>query len=179
MSNPSSVSEMPTSMTQQTPPPVSNERKWVVPVVVTALVVGLAGLGVGAYAVATTPAKTSGPQGPVGQTGTIGPQGQQGVPGAKGAAGAAGPAGPAGTLAATSIVASAALKSAPDPAVGSVLVAKTTCPAGKMLLSGARRCLLRASSLTETWNCAPRSPSARRNGRRLPLSLDDSGRESK
>ena len=110
--------------------------KWMVPVVVVALVVGLAGLGVGAYAVATTPAKTSGPQGAVGQTGAVGPQGQQGVPGAKGATGDAGAAGPAGALAATSIVASTALKSAPDPGVGTVLVAKTTCPAGKILLSG-------------------------------------------
>ena len=47
-----------------------------------------------------------------------------------------GTTGPAGALAATSIVASTALKSAPDPGVGTVLVAKTTCPAGKILLSG-------------------------------------------
>lgn len=113
-----------------------NGHRWIAPVVIAALVVGLAGLGVGAYAVATTPAKTSGPQGPAGQTGAVGPQGQQGVPGAKGATGAAGATGPAGALAATSIVASTALKSAPDPAVGTVLVAKTSCPAGKILLSG-------------------------------------------
>ena len=110
-----------------------NGPKWVVPVVIAALVVGLAGLGVGAYAVTTTPAKTSGPRGPVGQTGAIGPQGLQGVPGAKGSTGAAGPA---GVLAAASIVAGTALRSVPDPAVGTVLVAKTTCPAGKILLSG-------------------------------------------
>lgn len=134
MSNPSTA-EMPKDPALQTPqrPRDDKNPKWVVPVVVAALVVGLAGLGVGAYAVATTPAKTSGPQGPVGQTGAIGPQGQQGVPGAKGAAG---PAGPAGALAATSIVASTALKSGPDPAVGTVLVAKTSCPVGKILLSG-------------------------------------------
>ena len=65
--------------------------------------------------------------------GATGPQGQQGVPGVKGATG---PTGPAGALATTSVVASTALKSAPDPAVGTVLVAKTSCPAGKILLSG-------------------------------------------
>jgi len=134
MSNPSTI-EMLKEPTAQTPQRPWDDRRhrWVAPVVVAALVVGLAGLGVGAYAVATMPAKTSGPQGPVGQTGAVGPQGQQGVPGAKGVAG---PAGPAGALAATSIVASTALKSAPDPGVGTVLVAKTTCPAGKILLSG-------------------------------------------
>ena len=112
------------------PPTTSTERKWVIPVVVAALVVGLAGLGVGAYAVATTPAKTSGPQGAVGPQGATGQQGPQGVPGAKGAAG------PAGTIASTSSVAGTILRSAPDPPVGTVLVARTMCPAGKILLSG-------------------------------------------
>jgi hypothetical protein len=106
------------------------QPKWVVPVVIVALVIGVAGLGVGAYAVATTPAKTSGPQGP---TGAIGPQGPQGN---KGVAGAAGPAGAPGTIAATSIVSSTSIKSAANPAVGTVLVAKTSCPAGKVLLNG-------------------------------------------
>ncbi len=109
------------------------QRKWVAPVVVGALVIGLAGLGVGAYALATMPAKTSGPQGPTGPRGATGPEGPQGVPGPKGAAGAAGPA---GTLSDTSIVAATALTSAPNPPVGTVLVAKTTCPAGHILLSG-------------------------------------------
>jgi hypothetical protein len=134
MSNPSTTEMLkdPAAVPQtpQRPWDDKGSSKWVVPVVVAALVVGLAGLGVGAYAVATMPAKTSGPQGPVGQTGATGPQGQQGVPGAKGEAG------PAGALAATSIVAGTALKSAPDPAVGAVLVAETSCPAGKILLSG-------------------------------------------
>lgn len=107
--------------------------KWVVAVVVAALVVGLAGLGVGAYAVATTPAQASGPMGPVGPRGATGTQGPQGVPGEHGATG---PAGPAGTVTATAIVASTALKSSPNPAVGTVLVAKTSCPTGKVLLSG-------------------------------------------
>ena len=47
-----------------------------------------------------------------------------------------GPTGPAGTVTATAIVASTALKSPPNPAVGTVLVAKTSCPTGKVLLSG-------------------------------------------
>jgi hypothetical protein len=132
MSNPSAdeVLNDPTASHTQSRRWDDKGRRWVAPVVIVSLVVGLAGLGVGAYAVATTPAKTSGPQGPVGKTGATGPQGQQGLPGEKGEPG------PAGALAATSIVASTALKSIPDPAVGTVLVAKTSCPAGKILLSG-------------------------------------------
>lgn len=101
--------------------------RWVVPVVIAALVLGLAGLGVGAYAVATTPAKTSGPQGPAGVQGATGPQGPQG---------AKGEPGPAGTIAATSIITSTPVTSSPDAAVGTVLEAKTSCPVGKVLLSG-------------------------------------------
>ena len=104
--------------------------KWIVPVVVAALLIGAAGLGVGTYAVVTMPAKTSGPQGPTGPVGATGAQGPQGVKGD------AGPAGAAGTVVATSIVSSTSVKSAPDPAVGTVLVAKTSCPAGKVLLNG-------------------------------------------
>ena len=37
--------------------------RWVVPTVIGALVIGLAGLGVGAYALVKMPAKTSGPTG--------------------------------------------------------------------------------------------------------------------
>lgn len=130
MSYRSTVSDVPTGRTPAlfTPPP--REGRWVAPVVGAALLIGLAGVGVGAYAIAATPASVSGPQGPTGQTGPAGPQGQQGVPGTKG------PAGPAGAIAATSIVASTALKSAPNPAVGTVLTAKTGCPTGKILLSG-------------------------------------------
>ena len=131
MSNPT-TSQMPT----REPSARDKERGWVVPVVIGALVVGLAGLGVGAYALATIPAKTSGPQGPQGPQGPAGPQGATGAQGAQGVAGTKGPAGPAGTIADTSIVAAAALKSPPNPAVGAVLVAKTTCPVGRVLLSG-------------------------------------------
>ena len=103
---------------------------WVVPLVVVALVVGLAGLGVGIYAVAKMPAKTSGPRGPVGPAGATGEQGPQGVPGPVGAAG------PAGTIASASVVEGTAMTSAPSPPVGTVLVAQTSCPAGKILMSG-------------------------------------------
>ena len=124
--------ESPTNQLHEATAPgnASWPRKWVVPAVIIAFVIGTAGLGVGAYAVATTPAKTSGPQGPTGAAGAEGPQG------AKGDAGPAGPAGPAGTLAAASVLSGTALKSGPNPAVGTVLVAKTTCPAGKILLNG-------------------------------------------
>ncbi len=138
MSNPSLASEMLTAPMPATPPvsPGPSETtapRWVVPVVVGALVIGLAGLGTGAYAVTTMPAKTSGPQGPAGVRGAMGPQGPQGVPGATGQSG---PVGPAGTIATTSILSSTALTSATNPAAGTVLVARTSCPAGKVLLSG-------------------------------------------
>ncbi len=128
------MTTMSTSTTQRRAEPGPDNGsvlpKWVVPVVLVAFVIGAAGLGVGAYAVATTPTKTSGPQGPTGATGATGPRG------AKGNVGPAGPAGPSGTVAAASMISSTALRSAPNPAVGTVLVAKTSCPAGKVLLSG-------------------------------------------
>jgi len=119
------------------PTPANKQSTWVVPVVIVALVVGLAGLGVGIYAVAKMPAKTSGPQGLTGPPGPPGAEGKAGAPGATGPKGDPGPAGPAGTIAATSIFAATTLTSAPDPPVGTVLVAKTACPTtGEVLLSG-------------------------------------------
>ncbi len=118
---------------------VGPHRAWVVPVVVAAAVVGLAGLGVGLYALVTMPGETSGPRGPAGPTGppgAKGDQGPQGVIGAVGPAGATGPTGPVGTLATTSIVGGATLATGPNPATGTVLVAKTSCPAGNLLLTG-------------------------------------------
>ena len=112
------------------PPPAGKERGWVV---LVALIVGLAGLGVGAYAVATMPGKTSGP---TGATGATGPQGSNGAAGPAGAKGDVGPAGPAGTIAATSIFHGTTLVSGPDPQVGAVLVAKSECPSGQILLTG-------------------------------------------
>ena len=113
--------------------------RWLVPVVVASLVVGLGGLGVGIYAVATTPAKTLGPPGPAGATGDTGAQGPQGVAGpagAPGAPGATGPMGAPGTVASASIVGGTTVTSAPNPPVGTVLVAQTACPVGKILMSG-------------------------------------------
>jgi hypothetical protein len=132
------MSTLESSGPQQATPVLPSTKKsgWVVPMVIAALVVGLAGLGVGIYAVVATPAKTSGPPGPVGPQGPAGAEGKQGTPGAAGAKGDPGPAGPPGTIAATSISSGTVLTSAPDPPVGTVLVAKTTCPNGKILLSG-------------------------------------------
>ena len=61
------------------------------------------------------------------------PEGSDGSAGSQRRARAAGPA---GTIAATSIVAAPALTSSPDAAVGTVLVANTSCPIGKVVLSG-------------------------------------------
>jgi hypothetical protein len=120
---------------------------WLMPVVIGALVVGLAGLGVGIYAVAKIPASTSGP---TGHTGPAGATGKQGVQGVAGPAGPQGAAGPAGTIAATSIVAASNLSSAADAPVGTVLVAKTGCPTGKVLLSGGAQ--VSASSAADDHN---------------------------
>jgi hypothetical protein len=96
---------------------------WTKPVVIAALVLGMAGLGVATYALATQPAKVSGPQG------VQGPQGPQGLTGPEGKQGPAG-------LAETTVLRATSVVSAPDPAVGTVLTAKTICPTGKVLLSG-------------------------------------------
>lgn len=108
-------------------------RQWVMPVVIASLVVGLSGLGVGIYALATMPAKTSGPRGPAGPVGPVGATGKQGQ---QGPAGATGLEGPAGTIASTTIVSALTQTSAPNPPVGTVLVAKTSCPVGRILVSG-------------------------------------------
>jgi hypothetical protein len=110
--------------------PAKPVPRWVLPTVIGALLIGLAGLGVGVYALVKMPAKTSGP------TGAVGATGKQGAAGPAGPAGAAGPPGPAGTIAATSLVTATTLSSAPDAPVGTVLVAKTVCPTGKVLVSG-------------------------------------------
>jgi hypothetical protein len=130
MSNQLPVSEMLADPTHAASTRAEKWPRWVVPVVIAALVLGLAGVGIGVYAVVTTPAKTSGPPGPAGPQGAVGLQGPQG------AKGDPGPAGPAGTIDATSIVASTTVTSAPDAAVGTVLVANASCPDGKLLLSG-------------------------------------------
>jgi hypothetical protein len=130
MSNQSPVSDMLTDPTHAAPTTAEKWPRWVVPVAIAAVVLGLAGVGIGAYAVATTPAKTSGPQGPTGPQGTPGAQGLQGPKGEPG------PVGPAGTITATSISTSTAITTSPGAPVGTVLTANTSCPGGKVLLSG-------------------------------------------
>lgn len=83
-----------------------------------------------------------GPQGPAGHSGPVGPQGPAGHPGPIGPRGAvgppghAGPAGPAGTVVKATVIRPSQMTSAPNPAVGTVLVARTTCPTHTVLLSG-------------------------------------------
>ena len=85
--------------------------------------------------------------------------------------------GPSGTVTATSIVASTALNSPPDPAVGTVLVAKTSCPAGKVLLSGGAQ--VSAPGINVDRNVELRSsyPLSTSECRQLPSLPDHSGRE--
>jgi hypothetical protein len=90
-------------------------RVWPTALLVGALALGAAGLGVGIYSLVHTPAEVVGPIGPRGATGATGPQG---IVGAQGPAGAVGPAGVA------------------QPPVGTELVAKTACPAGQVLMGG-------------------------------------------
>lgn len=146
-------------------------QKWIAPVAIGALVVGLAGLAVGAYAVATTPAKTSGPQGPTGPRGAQGPAGPAGPQGPRGAVG------PAGTIADTTIVSATALTSAADPPAGTVLVAETSCPPGHVLLSGGAQVVVRMPRRTVTWSCARHFPWTRHAGRRWRWSPTRSGQE--
>jgi hypothetical protein len=100
--------------------------KWIKPVVIGASVLSLAGVGTAAYALATQPATVTGPQGPQGA------QGPQGVQGPQGPEGQQGPAG----LANTTVLRAPSVVSAADPPV---LEAKTTVPAGDVLLSGGAR----------------------------------------
>ena len=111
------------------PPTPPAFPKWIKPVVIGASVLSLAGVGVAAYAVATQPATASGPQGPQGAQGPPGPQGAQGPQGPEGKQGPAG-------LARTNVHRGLSVVSVADPPVGTVLTAKTTVPAGTVLLSG-------------------------------------------
>jgi hypothetical protein len=125
--------EVPEPPSQHAPPPDQQEGaapKWMAPVAIGALVLGLAGLGVGAYALATMPAKTSGPRGPAGPAGTPGPQGPPGPAGPQGAVGAS------GTIAGTTIVNGTVLATVPNAPAGTTLSAQTSCPSGHLLLSG-------------------------------------------
>ena len=111
------------------PPTPPAFPKWIKPVVIGASVLSLAGVGVAAYAVATQPATASGPQGPQGAQGPPGPQGAQGLQGPEGKQGPAG-------LAHTTVFRAPSVTTIADPPIGAVLEAKTTVPAGDVLLSG-------------------------------------------
>jgi hypothetical protein len=99
--------------------PRPSPHRGAIAIAVIALIAALGALGVAIWAHQTVPA--AGPSGPAGQTGPRGPQGKQG---------------PAGTVSATQIVSPTAVVSSPDPPVGTVLVANTSCPSGKILLGG-------------------------------------------
>lgn len=107
--------------------PTRSAPSWTVPVVVVALVLALAGLGVAVYTLAKQPAKVTGPKGSTGPQGLQGPAGPQGPQGARG---------PGGTLAGTDVTRGPSKLSAPNPPVGAVVQAQASCPAGQVLLSG-------------------------------------------
>jgi hypothetical protein len=106
---------------------------------VTAIVLGLAALGVGIAALVTVPAATSGPRGPEGVPGRAGAQGPAGPAGPAGQKGDPGAPGPAGTIAATKIVLGAHASSPPNPPVGTAVTGLASCPAHYVLLSGGAR----------------------------------------
>ena len=107
--------------------------RWVLPVIIGSVVVGLAGLGTGIYAIVKIPPKVSGP---TGKTGATGPEGPVGATGPAGQTGAGGPVGPAGTVTAGSVLTGPAVASATGAPVGTELVARVSCPFGKIILSG-------------------------------------------
>jgi hypothetical protein len=122
---------MSTLETRETPvPPPGTEYyrpaapRWTITAVIVALLLGLAGIGLAVYAITKQPAKVAGPAGPQGAQGPRGPQGIQGKPGAPGA------------VAASTVVRGSSQSTSQDPPAGTVLDAKTSCPAGKTLLSG-------------------------------------------
>ena len=100
------------------------------------LLLALAGIGVGIAALVSGPSKVIGPRGPQGIAGPAGAQGKAGATGAQGKTGATGVRGPAGSVKSTRVVSATAVVSGPNPAVGAVLVARTSCPAGTVLLAG-------------------------------------------
>jgi hypothetical protein len=87
-------------------------------------------------------AGAQGPQGPQGPQGLRGPAGPQGKTGARGPAGPQGPPGKpgaSGAVVANDVMAKPSVHTAPDPAVGTSLVATSSCPAGSELLGGGGR----------------------------------------
>lgn len=118
------------------PAPTARLGRGLVALVVLALLFGLAGVGVGVAAIVRGPDKVVGPTGP---QGAQGPRGLTGATGPQGPRGATGPAGPAGTVKTTSIISPTADLSGPNPGVGAVVVADTSCPANEILLGGGGR----------------------------------------
>jgi hypothetical protein len=114
--------------------------------VIAALVVSLASVGLAVWAVARTPenghAGLRGAEGPRGLQGQPGVQGVAGAPGHVGLTGATGkqavpgPKGSPGTVRSTEVISGAAVQSAPNPLVGTMLSANTPCPLQTVLLSG-------------------------------------------
>lgn len=117
-------------------PAVGRLGRGLTALVLIALLFGLAGIGVGVAALVRGPDKVVGPTGPAGPRGAAGPRGPTGATGPKGATG---PAGPAGTIKGTTIVSPTADISGPNPGVGAVVVADTSCPAREILLGGGGR----------------------------------------
>ncbi len=103
---------------------------------VVAVVLGLAGVGLGLAALVRTPAPVAGPAGQRGPRGATGARGPRGPAGAAGRQGPAGKAGPAGTVRSVEVVRPSPDVSAPDPPVGTVLVGRTDCPAHTVLVGG-------------------------------------------
>lgn len=108
----------------------------VMALVLVTLLFALAGIGVGITALVRGPATVVGPQGAQGVRGLAGAQGKTGPTGAQGKTGPTGARGPAGSIKTTQVVSATAAVSGPNPAVGAVLVARTSCSAGTVLLAG-------------------------------------------
>jgi hypothetical protein len=121
-------------------------RRLLVAGVIVALVVALVSVGVAVWALTRGPENgQTGPRGAQGPPGIEGPQGMQGLQGIQGPVGAMGPMGKQGvqgpkgtpgTSRASQIISGALVQTAPNPAVGTVLTATTSCPAQTVILSG-------------------------------------------
>jgi hypothetical protein len=96
----------------------------------------LAAIGMAASAQISVPTAVNGKTGATGPAGPQGIQGLTGATGATGAVGKTGPAGPAGTIKTSAPLSAKPLVSAPDPPVGTVLVATTSCFPHQVLLNG-------------------------------------------
>lgn len=95
---------------------------------VVALLLGAAGLGVGIYAAhKVAQPGHAGAQGNTGPTGATGPAGPKGAPG---------PAGQPGTVVSPTVVAGSVVSTSAAAAGGTTLTTSTSCPVGKVLLSG-------------------------------------------